>query len=87
MTASTGELPGGGHFGKDAAGNLNGMIFEPPALVKFMGGLPKLTVELISSAVKKFLYQSAALGITMVHEAGAYAPTPDALEGYKARHD
>ena len=38
VTSSTGELPGGGHFGKDAAGNLNGMIFEPPALVKFMGG-------------------------------------------------
>ncbi len=32
VTASTGELPGGGHFGKDADGNLNGMIFEPPAL-------------------------------------------------------
>ncbi len=83
VTASTGELPGGGHFGKDSAGNLNGMIFEPPALVKFMAGMPKLTMELVSSAVTKFLYQSAALGITMVHEAGAYAPTPDALEGYK----
>ncbi len=32
----------------------------------------------------KFLDQSATLGITMVHEAGAYAPTPAALEGYKA---
>ncbi|MGB8520213.1 MAG: amidohydrolase [Candidatus Tumulicola sp.] len=84
VTASTGDLPGGGHFGKDSAGNLNGMIFEPPALVKFMAGMPKLTMELVSSAVTKFLYQSAALGITMVHEAGAYAPTPDALEGYKA---
>jgi predicted amidohydrolase YtcJ len=84
VTSSTGELPGGGHFGKDAAGNLNGMIFEPPALVKFMGGLPKLTFDLVSSSVKQFLNQSAALGITMVHEAGAYAPTPDALEAYKA---
>jgi predicted amidohydrolase YtcJ len=83
ITASTGDLPGGGHFGKDPQGNLNGMIFEPPALVKFMVGMPKLTIELVSSSVKKFLYQSAALGITMVHEAGAYAPTPDALEGYK----
>ncbi len=84
VTSSTGELPGGGHFGKDASGNLDGMIFESTALVKFMGGLPKLTMELVSDAVKKFLYQSAALGITMVHEAGAYAPTPGALEGYKA---
>ncbi len=84
VTASTGDLPGGGHFGKDSSGNLNGMIFEPPALQKFIGGLPKLSLELVGDAVKKFLYQSAALGITMVHEAGAYAPTPGALEGYKA---
>jgi predicted amidohydrolase YtcJ len=84
VTTSTGELPGGGHFGKDAAGDLNGMIFEPPALVKFMVGMPKLTMELVSSSVQKFLYQSAALGITMVHEAGAYAPTPNVLDGYKA---
>ncbi len=84
VNASTGDLPGGGHFGKDAQGNLNGMIFEPPALVKFMVGMPKLTMELVASSVTKFLYQSAALGITMVHEAGAYAPTPSALEGYKA---
>lgn len=84
VTASTGDLPGGGHFGKDAGGNLNGMIYEPPALQKFVMGLPKLSLELVGAAVKKFLYQSAALGITMVHEAGAYAPTPSALEGYRA---
>ncbi|HZZ01066.1 MAG TPA: amidohydrolase [Candidatus Baltobacteraceae bacterium] len=84
ITASTGELPGGGHFGKNADGTLNGMLYEPPALEKFTIGLPKLTMELIGQSVKKFLYQSAALGITMVHEAGAYAPTPGALEGYKA---
>lgn len=84
VTASTGDLPGGGHFGRDASGNLNGMIFEPPALQKFIIGLPKLSLELVGDAVKTFLYQSAALGITMVHEAGAYAPTVGALEGYKA---
>ncbi len=84
VTASVGELPGGGHFGRDASGNLNGMIYEPPALQKFVIGLPKLSIELVGAAVKKFLYQSAALGVTMVHEAGAYAPTPSAFEGYKA---
>jgi len=84
VTAATGDLPGGGHFGKDASGSLNGMIFEPPALARFMLGLPKLTLDLVSSSVKQFLAQSAALGITMVHEAGAYAPTPEALEAYKA---
>lgn len=83
ITASTSELPGGGHFGRDAQGNLNGMIYEPPALAKFIIGLPKLTPDLVASSVRKFLFQSAALGITMVHEAGAYAPTPAALVGYK----
>src|ERR1700733_1547104 len=63
VTASTGDLPGGGHFGKDASGALNGMIFEPPALLKFMVGMPKLTMELVASSVTRFLYQSAALGI------------------------
>ncbi len=84
VTAATGPLPGGGRFGKDANGQLNGMIFEPPALSKFVIGLPKMTLELVSSSLKKFLYQSATLGITMVHEAGAYAPNPGALAGYKA---
>jgi predicted amidohydrolase YtcJ len=84
VTASTGELPGGGHFGKNADGTLDGMLYEPPALQKFVIGLPKLTMDLVGQSVTKFLYQSAALGITMVHEAGAYAPTPGALEGYKA---
>jgi predicted amidohydrolase YtcJ len=84
VTAATGNLPGGGHFGKDANGNLNGMIYEPPALAKFMIGLPKLTMELLAAATTRFLNQSAALGITMIHEAGAYAPTPNALDGYKA---
>ena len=84
VSASTGPLPGGGHFGKDSNGKLNGMIYEPPALTKFIVGLPKLTMELVASSVTRFLYQSAAQGITMVHEAGAYAPSPSALEGYKA---
>jgi len=84
VTSATGELPGGGHFGKNSSGDLNGMIFEPPALQKFLIGMPKLSLELVGAATRKFLYQSAKLGITMVHEAGAYAPTPSALEGYKA---
>jgi predicted amidohydrolase YtcJ len=84
VTASTGDLPGGGRFGKDANGALNGVIYEPPALSKFVLGLPKMTLELVTDSLHKFLFQSAALGVTMVHEAGAYAPTPGALAGYKA---
>ncbi|MGC9991556.1 MAG: amidohydrolase [Candidatus Cybelea sp.] len=81
---STRELPGGGYFGVDANGVQDGMIQEMPALMKFLGGFPKLTPELIAESMTAFLYGSAALGITMVHEAGAFAQTPEVFEGYKA---
>ncbi|HTX59307.1 MAG TPA: amidohydrolase [Verrucomicrobiae bacterium] len=77
------ELPGGGYFGVDAAGAHNGMIFEMPALLKFLRGFPKLTPELVGAAIMKFLYQSAALGVTMVHEAGSLAQKAAAYEGYR----
>jgi len=81
---STRELPGGGYFGVDANGVQDGMIQEMPALMKFLGGFPKLTPELIAESMTAFLYGSAALGITMVHEAGAFAQTPEVFEGYKS---
>jgi predicted amidohydrolase YtcJ len=81
---TTRELSGGGYFGVDANGVQDGMIQEMPALMKFLGGFPKLTPELIAESMTAFLYGSAALGITMVHEAGAFAQTPDVFEGYKA---
>jgi predicted amidohydrolase YtcJ len=84
VTAQTPELPGGGHFGKDPSGILNGMIYEMSALQKFLIGLPKLTPDVIGAALTKFLYQNAALGVTMVHEAGALAPMPKVFDGYKA---
>ena len=31
-----GELPGGGHFGRGPDGKLNGLVYEPPALLRFM---------------------------------------------------
>jgi predicted amidohydrolase YtcJ len=81
---STRELPGGGYFGVDANGQQNGMIQEMPALMKFLGGFPKLTPALIAESMTAFLNGSAALGITMVHEAGAFAQTPEVFEGYKS---
>jgi predicted amidohydrolase YtcJ len=81
---STRELPGGGYFGVDANGVQNGMIQEMPALMKFLGGLPKLTPASIAESMITFLYRSAALGITMVHEAGAFAQTPEVFDGYKS---
>jgi predicted amidohydrolase YtcJ len=83
ISPSTRELPGGGYFGVDANGQQNGMIQEMPALMKFLGGFPKLTPALIAKSMTTFLYGSAARGITMVHEAGAFAQTPEVFEGYK----
>ncbi len=84
VTAQTPDLPAGGRFGKDSSGNLNGMVYEMTAIQKFVVGLPKLTPEFVGTAVTKFLYQSAALGCTMVHEAGALAPMPKVFDGYRA---
>ena len=84
ISPSTRELPGGGYFGVDANGVQNGMIQEMPALMKFLDGFPKLTPALIAESMMTFLYRSAALGITMVHEAGAFAQTPEVFEGYKS---
>jgi predicted amidohydrolase YtcJ len=84
ISASTRELVGGGYFGVDADGRQDGMIQEMPALMKFLVGFPKLTPAVIAESMTKFLYESAALGCTMVHEAGAFAQKPEVFEGYKA---
>jgi predicted amidohydrolase YtcJ len=84
ISPTTRELVGGGYFGVDADGRQNGMIQEMPALMKFLVGFPKLTPAVIAESMTKFLYRSAALGCTMVHEAGAFAQTPAVFEGYKA---
>jgi predicted amidohydrolase YtcJ len=84
ISPSTQELPGGGYFGVDSNGQQDGMIQEMPALMKFLGGFPKLTPASIAQSMTTFLYASAALGVTMIHEAGAFAQTPEVFEGYKA---
>jgi predicted amidohydrolase YtcJ len=84
ISPSTRELQGGGYFGVDADGKQNGMIQEMPALMNFLVGFPKLTPAVIAESMLAFLTASARLGITMVHEAGAFAQKPDVFEGYKA---
>lgn len=64
------ELPGGGHFGRDSSGGLDGMIYEETALKPFLVGIPKITPELAGNAVVKWLTTNAAAGNTSVHEAG-----------------
>src|SRR5579863_7954355 len=84
ISPTTRELVGGGYFGVDANGRQNGMIQEMPALMKFLVGFPKLTPSVIAESLTTFLYRSAALGITMVHEAGAFAQKAQVFEGYKS---
>jgi len=84
ISPTTRELAGGGYFGVDADSRQNGMIQEMPALMKFLVGFPKLTPAVIAESMTTFLYRSAALGCTMVHEAGAFAQKPEVFEGYKA---
>ena len=70
IPADIGMLPGGGHFGRDAAGKLDGMIYEEPALKKFAVAIPKITPQLAGKAVVDWLKINASYGNTCVHEAG-----------------
>ena len=65
-----GDLPGGGRFGRDASGKLNGMVYEETALKKFAVAVPKITPELAGRAVIDWLKINAWYGNTSVHEAG-----------------
>ena len=66
-----GTLPGGGHFGRDSSGALNGVAYEESAILKFVSlFLPKLTPQLAAKAISDYLKTAAASGNTMVHEPG-----------------
>jgi predicted amidohydrolase YtcJ len=59
-----GELPGGGRFGRDSAGKLDGLIYEETALKKFGAALPKIKPEFAGKAVLDWLRINAAAGNT-----------------------
>ena len=66
-----GQLPGGGHFGRGADGQLNGMVYEESAMLKFaVHFLGKVTPEVAAKAVTDFSWHVASLGNTMLHEPG-----------------
>jgi predicted amidohydrolase YtcJ len=79
---SIGDLPGGGRFGRDSSGKLNGLVYEPTALAKFVTGLPKITPEIAGKAVVSWLKINAAAGNTMVHEPGVLV-FGNVLESYE----
>ncbi len=82
VTENTGPLPGGGRFGRNPDGTLNGMVYEETALKKFMIGFPKITPELAGRATIDWLKKNAAVGNTTVHEAGVLV-FGNILEGYQ----
>jgi predicted amidohydrolase YtcJ len=70
-----GVLPGGGHFGRGADGRFNGLVFEEPAMLKFVEiALPKITPEMVTKALVDYARQAAALGNTTLHEPGTIKP-------------
>jgi predicted amidohydrolase YtcJ len=66
-----GVLPGGGHFGRGPDGKLNGLVYEEPAILKFISlALPKITPQIAAKAARDYLRTVAAAGNTFVHEPG-----------------
>lgn len=72
---NVGMLPGGGFFGRDRGGVLNGMIYNEPALMKFVDvAVPKPSAESLEQAVVQYAKQAASSGLTTLHEPGTVKP-------------
>jgi predicted amidohydrolase YtcJ len=73
VTAQSPDVAGGGHYGKDASGALNGVIYEPPAMQPF---IEKTLASVAPTPVKivgwygELLAAAAKAGVTTVHDAG-----------------
>ena len=75
ITQDVGELPGGGRFGRGPDGALNGLIYEEPAVLRFVGvAAPPMSPELMAEAVTAYAKQAAAVGNTTLHEPGTIKP-------------
>jgi predicted amidohydrolase YtcJ len=75
ITQDVGELPGGGRFGRGSDGALNGLIYEEPAVLRFVGvAAPPMSPALMAEAVVAHAKQAAAVGNTTLHEPGTVKP-------------
>ncbi len=75
IAADVGAIPGGGHFGRGADGTLNGLIYEQPALMRFLAvAAPPATPEVIAQALTAYAKKAAAAGNTTLHEPGTIKP-------------
>ncbi len=75
LPQDVGEFPGGGHFGRAPDGTLNGLVYEEPALLRFIAvAAPPITPELIAAALASYTKRVAATGNTTLHEPGTIKP-------------
>ena len=75
ITEDVGELPGGGRFGRGSDGKLNGLIYEEPAVLRFVAAAaPPMSPELMAESVVAYAKQAAAVGNTTLHEPGTIKP-------------
>lgn len=75
IAPDTGMLPGGGYFGRDADGRFNGLIYNAPALLRFLDiAVPKPTPASLAVAVRSYAGTVAAAGLTTLHEPGTVKP-------------
>ncbi len=73
VTAQSPDVPGGGRYGKDASGALDGVIYEPPAMAPFLKATMasiKITAAKITGWYGDLLATMAKAGVTTVHDAG-----------------
>ncbi len=71
IAEDSGDLPGGGHFGRGADGRLNGLVYEESAMLKFaVHFLGKITPKVAAKAVTHYCQHMGSVGNTMLHEPG-----------------
>lgn len=75
ISQDVGDLPGGGYFGRGADGRLNGLIYNEPALLRFVAlAVQKPSPERMAAAISSYAQQAAAAGLTALHEPGTVKP-------------
>jgi predicted amidohydrolase YtcJ len=75
IAETVGVLPGGGHFGRGPDGKLDGLIYEEPALLRFLDQVaPPPTPALMAKAIAAYAGKAAAAGLTTLHEPGTVKP-------------
>ena len=73
VTAQSPAVAGGGRYGKDSNGALDGVIYEPPAMAPFLKatlGSIKMTTANITGWYSDLIAVMAKAGVTTAHDAG-----------------